>query len=401
MTYGQGIIEKLPSGRFRVRVPDGKGKYKSATFDTMKEAERMRAVLRVERPQTIVAMTVARYGERIIMRWKLAGKKSWDDDLSRWGKICEYAEWSEFSVDAVTRGAIKDLLIDMLAAETRYGTPYSPQSVKHCLNLIRGVFAAAVDNELIEVNPAIGIDPPKGSEVSNWTALTQRELESITGSPMLSAEQRAVFLFVSYTGLRQGECAALLWTDVRELDGDEPHLLVSKSWETSTKNNKARRVDLIPAAAEILRNWRATPREVRKGRRTFDAARVWGERYALGYDWGWRDKPDMKNGVCWLGARRRAGISRRVTFHHLRDTCASHLLTGTWGRAWTIAEVATLLGHGTTFVTERYARLLPGQLAKAAAATFHESTTPIRGQSSKTPEKQERTRAGSNGQPSA
>lgn len=44
-------------------------------------------------------------------------------------------------------------------------------------------------------------------------------------------------------------------------------------------------------------------------------------------------------------------------------------------RAWSVGEVAAMLGHTSTWVTERYARILPGALAKAAAATVHEPAT--------------------------
>lgn len=71
----------------------------------------------------------------------------------------------------------------------------------------------------------------------------------------------------------------------------------------------------------------------------------------------------------WARARRLAGITRRVRWHDLRHTCASHLVQGTWGRVWSLAEVRDVLGHSSIKQTERYAHLCPGGIHDAARAT--------------------------------
>jgi len=77
------------------------------------------------------------------------------------------------------------------------------------------------------------------------------------------------------------------------------------------------------------------------------------------------------------GYRLRAGITRRVRFHDLRHTCASHLLMGTWGVRLPIEEVAAWLGHSSTAVTQRYAHLAPDHLsARVAAAIGAPSVAP-------------------------
>jgi integrase len=48
-----------------------------------------------------------------------------------------------------------------------------------------------------------------------------------------------------------------------------------------------------------------------------------------------------------------------VRFHDLRHTCASHLVSGTWGRAWRLEEVRDYLGHSNISVTQRYAHMSP------------------------------------------
>jgi integrase len=325
------------------------------------------------------APSIGEYGECVIDRWRGMGKKSWDDDASRSRKwVIEFADWASAPVDTITRGEIKEWARSLVTADSERSKPIANRTIKHIVALVRRIFAEAVEDELIETSPAIGFKTPKRSEAEedHWTALTPEEIDRTLNHPLLSLEQRTAYAICIYAGLRQGECAALRHDDVRDLDGEAPHLMIRRSWDTTPKNGKIRRVDLIPAAVRWLREWM----EHADGSAS---SCIWGHTYARGYDWGWRVKKDYANGVCMIGAKNIVGIKRTFWFHHLRDTCASNLLTGTWGRPWTIAEVATLLGHSTTWVTERYARVLPGHMAKATAATklsaqtFHEPPTTI------------------------
>jgi hypothetical protein len=61
-------------------------------------------------------------------------------------------------------------------------------------------------------------------------------------------------------------------------------------------------------------------------------------------------------------------------FHDLRHTCASHLVSGTWGRAWRLEEVRDYLGHSNISVTQRYAHMSP-QAMRAAVASTAQLTT--------------------------
>lgn len=58
-----------------------------------------------------------------------------------------------------------------------------------------------------------------------------------------------------------------------------------------------------------------------------------------------------------------------MVWHSLRHTCASMLVSGVWGRRWTLQEVAELLGHRSVSTTERYAHLAEGTIARAARET--------------------------------
>lgn len=73
-----------------------------------------------------------------------------------------------------------------------------------------------------------------------------------------------------------------------------------------------------------------------------------------------------------------------MRFHDFRHTFASHLVMGTWGRAWRVEEVQVLLGHTSITTTQRYAHLAPEGLARSvseAEARWFDVTTGVTGSS--------------------
>ncbi len=64
---------------------------------------------------------------------------------------------------------------------------------------------------------------------------------------------------------------------------------------------------------------------------------------------------------------RILGKDRKFWWHALRHTFATALLCGWWKRRWSLHEVAELLGHSSTEVTEMYAHMLDSALSEAAA----------------------------------
>ena len=166
----------------------------------------------------------------------------------------------------------------------------------------------------------------------------------------LTEEQRTVFSIAIYQGLRLGEIAALTWERV-DLDEERPSLLIAASWKRGTKSGKVRRIPLLKAARAALLRWR--PDTATRVGLVFPGAR--GEMYSKGHCWAWDGGHyrNAENAVKhWRGVRERAGITRRVRFHDLRHTCAAHLVSGSWGRAWRLEEVRIFLGHSTITTTE-------------------------------------------------
>jgi integrase len=142
----------------------------------------------------------------------------------------------------------------------------------------------------------------------------------------------------------------LQWQDV---DFRQGFITVRRSYDGPTKNGKVRRVPLLAKAREALESQRGISG---RWKLVFPSKR--GEMRAHGYD------AQLRTNL------RRAGIGRRVRFHDLRHSCASHLVMGSWGRVWSLLEVKELLGHSTVTVTERYSHLSFGGILRAAKETI-------------------------------
>ncbi len=357
--YGAGSIT-FERGRYRLRLPDGKGKHRGAgrTFASEQEAERMRDAVAFERGEFPVGgMLLDAYGELVIGRWARAGLRDIKSTRSRWSVLVARAPFARTPIASLMRAEVRDWVRSLPKQLSARGLPLSWQSQKHALGLLCRVLDEAREDGLIEVNPARGVRLQRRQDRDEgWTWLTLDELDVVFALP-LSDEQRAVLVVAVYQGLRQGELAALRWENVDFAAG---WLVIAGSWNTATKSGRVRRIPLLPRAAAALVAWQ--PKESKRLGLVFPGAD--GRAYARGYDWGWGERRGKVKDI-----PTRAGIERRVRFHDLRHTCAAHLVSGSWGSPWRLREVRDFLGHTSEAVTERYAHLAPDALHARAQAT--------------------------------
>jgi len=129
---------------------------------------------------------------------------------------------------------------------------------------------------------------------------------------------------------------------------------VQRSFDGPTKNGRSRRVPLLKPAHEALTEWRKVSASTG---------------LVFPGDRGRCRKRGFNAGLSV--ALKRAEIKRHLRFHDLRHTCASHLVSGTWGGAFTLIEVKEFLGHSSISTTMRYANLVNGGILRAALETDH------------------------------
>jgi integrase len=214
-----------------------------------------------------------------------------------------------------------------------------------------------------------GIDGPQRSRISGGGMRSQ-------GFP----EWHPYFLTLFRTGMRQGEAAALQWTDL-DLDAAMPSAWLKRNYSAARaalskgyqqgdgtlKTNRPHRVDLSAGVVDVLRRLRAT--------RQADALRE-GKRLSPYVFLTLRGKRVLPSGSTAkrIFAKACAAIgaqSQGHTMHDTRDTFATtHLSAGT-----PLLWVSAMLGHSQPSTTlNRYSKWVRDEAGVSYAAAFEQPT---------------------------
>jgi integrase len=373
---GEGSIDQLPSGRWRVRLSLPGGERTSFTAATRDEAEELRRAALAELQEadlaTVGGITLRQWGPRALDARELAGGRNRSSEDSLWNRHILSADFIDWPLASIRARDVRAWVAS--TAKKRSGKKQkkhgkkrkkapkiSAGTVKHALDLLRAILHAAVVDELIEHNPAADVEPPAPTPRAEepWTYLALPEQEAVLTCPQAPPPLVLIVAFALGTGLRQGEQWNLELADLH-VDGDDPHVFVRfGSRGKPPKNGKTRKVPLFGLALEAAQLWLRGLRGYAKKnphKLVFPSPR--GCR---------RGKGKLPKG--WRELLAAAGITRPFRWHDLRHTCASSLLAGWWGRRWTLEEVREVLGHKSVTTTERYAHLAPSVLAEAARGT--------------------------------
>ena len=238
------------------------------------------------------------------------------------------------------------------------------QTIRNALTVVRGVIRAAMRKGLVKLDPfAAGVAIPKDRRTEEaWTYAIPSEQEAILNA--CTGPIRHMVAFAMATGLRAGELVALRLEDVHEdrivvRYGSPGEPTKSGKIRVVYMNGKAR--EAMIAASAAISGYTATkkrPEGYNPLGLLFPGQR--GCHRSQAHVIKWKE---------WQAVLKRAGIKRTFRWHDLRHTCASSLVSGWWGRRWSLEEVREVLGHSTIAVTQRYAHLASDAMASAAAET--------------------------------
>ena len=256
-------LKKRPDGRYLKRVyigtKDGKKVYQSVYGLTVEEVEEKAAAIRAQlnRERGVVATgTVREWCDA----W-LADNKPFLTDSefklksARLDLFCE--RLGAKRIETVVRRDIQGLLNALYAENPHTGKESSDRTLTRYKRLIEAVFDYAVDNRGCTTNPARSCRVPAGAHHEERRALTLTEQEWICE---FDHRGRLPMMLMMFAGLRRGEAAALLWSDVDLRRGE---IRVSKSFDYKNKmvklpkNGKPRTVTIPKILIDELR---AAPR---------------------------------------------------------------------------------------------------------------------------------------------
>lgn len=396
---GSGTVEVLPDGRARVRVViDGKRKQNGPIYPNEESARRVLAAWNADRIDgalvTASELTLGSYGSEWLDRRQLHGSRRREQVRSLSG---ERSVWSRHvlpsEIASMPLTAIRPRDVEAFATELRQrkalhaithgrgeaktvtvvetSRPLSRAMQREAVRLIRTVLDDALRAELLERNPAEGVEVARGSTAprdlsEDW--LRWPEVLQLLACEDIAARDRRAYACAIGLALRQADIRAIEVSRI-ELDVAVPGPGITVKVE---KTGRWHRVPIMSWLAPVIREQLESLPSGAK----YLFPRANGRRYSKGYDFGWgedRERVMGNDGQPTIlrepSALERAGVKRRVRFHDLRGTCATHLAIGTWGRKWSLHEIQAMLAHSDQRVTERYVRRAADMLAAAAAAT--------------------------------
>ena len=194
--YGLGVVQEVkrpgkPS-KWRARVPDGAGAYQEAgRVATEEEAWAVLRGLAEQRARgelAIGGMTLRRWGLQFLDRREINGTRNIDTDRSRWSAHVESASFVDWQLGDIRPTDVADW-IDRLRHKTnpRTGEPFSAQTVKHCVALLRrALHLARLRGLFTGPNPAAGHELPTiTSRDDGWTYLLAPEIDRVCTAPAI------------------------------------------------------------------------------------------------------------------------------------------------------------------------------------------------------------------------
>ncbi|WP_170259187.1 tyrosine-type recombinase/integrase [Nocardioides psychrotolerans] len=275
--------------------------------------------------------------------------------------------WAKIPIGSIRRHDVKE----WAAALAKSGT--GPGTVQHCVRLLSVSLAAAVDAEIITVNPASGIKlPPGAQEVERF--LTREEYDAVVAQ-LPTTRDHLIVHTLAFTGMRWGEMAG--WHRARFV----PERGVARVVETFEEKSglvkaypKGRRVRDVPVPAWLV-NMLGEALEDDPGSCGLEhRVGVCRSGLVLTTGSGTVLRDSNWSGRVWRPAVERAGIGH-CRPHDLRHTYASWLLQD----GVPLARVGKLLGHVSPMTTQKYAHLQPGDDESVLAALGAPGLPQVRG----------------------
>lgn len=341
--------EKLPSGKYRGLYRDAHGTKRSAGTFSHKPA----AVRAAGARETAVRRSMVGDADAHKQTW-LAWCDIWwptrdveastlTSDTGRRDNHLK-PRWAEVPIGAIRRNDIKAWVVQL----RKQGL--APETVKRCVHLLSASLNAAVDEQVIDSNPAARLKLP-GGEQAQERYLERSEYEAIRANLPTTRDQFIADLLV-YTGLRWGELAG---HHRNRLDLASGQLRVVETYDEKNglvkpypKGRSVRDVPLLPGLVDEL------------SALTYEASTCPAP-HKIGHCRAPLTLTSAEGGVLrnsnWAARVWRPAVEAsdvgHVRVHDLRHTYASWLLQG--GR--TLAEVGKLLGHVSPVTTQRYAHL--------------------------------------------
>lgn len=264
--------------------------------------------------------------------------------------------WKDQPVNEVQTSAVRAWVQEMRDGGAK------PATIENALGILRMVLELAVEDRRLPRNPCQGVKPPR-REHSARAYLTHTQVEQL--AQQVGPRYRLVILFLSYTGLRYGEMAALRVENFdmlrRRVHIRQSVTEVKGKLEWSSPKNHERRS--VPFPKFLTDELAATMAGKSRDDLVFTAPEGGVLRLAT-----FRTRTFNKSIEALRPTDETGTVTTgfpRATIHDLRHTAASLAISA----GANVKAVQTMLGHQSAALTlDTYADLFPDDLERVAEA---------------------------------
>jgi integrase len=242
--------------------------------------------------------------------------------------------------------------------ERLVGSGLTPSTIRNVVMPIRAVYRReqALSDGL--ASPLVGLDLPTGLGTRDRVAglVEARELIGL-----LPDDLRPLYATAFYAGLRRGELAALSWSDVDLASG---LIHVRRSWDAQAgyvapKSRKGTRA--VPIMGDLRDH--LTAHKARTGRDGADL--VFGSQRTHPFT---ATNVRRKALAAWAAENRRRAEEQLepvlpIALHELRHSCVTFMHEA----ALSLEEIGDLIGHSSTYMSDRYRHLRDDRRDQLAA----------------------------------
>jgi integrase len=196
------------------RDENGKAKYKDIYGRTQKEADekalQVKAAMRKGLDVTAERDTFGTWAERWLK--VKAGEVSagrlvtYESNVKHLARYLEHAQISK-----IRTSDIQTIILDLAELNPNTGKPTAKKTLAGVKSTAVQILQLAVDNRVMDYNPANAVKIPNILQETTRRALTEGEQHWITDTPHRA--KRAAMIMM-YAGLRRGELIPLLWGDI-------------------------------------------------------------------------------------------------------------------------------------------------------------------------------------------
>lgn len=349
-----GKIRKLPSGRYQASFVDPTGNRQNApdTFTRKTDASRWLSIVEADISRgtwldsRAEKVTFAEYARAVLRDSQTIGP--------RWRETCERnMRLHLVPLHAVTLDRLKPSVVREWHAAALRGTG-GRTSIAQSYRFLRMVMNHAVREELIMRNPC-QITGAGNVRAAERPVATPAEIVALVEA-ISPVKYRSAVLIAAWCGLRRGEIAGLLTSDVDVAAGtitvrrNRVELLESpRAFDGDPKTDAGKRtISIPPHALPVV----ALHLQEYAGR----------ERFFVSRD----GKTPLRGNTLYQAfkrARRRVDLDH-ITFHDLRHT--GQTLAAQAGA--TLADLMKRLGHASMVAAKRYLHAVDGRDAEIAKA---------------------------------